>query len=153
MSFMFCCCINLTVLPDISKWDISKSNNMSFMFHNCIKLDLTNIPNWNIENINNKSNFHSNNINNNNLNITFYIRFRDSIFRLKCCRDTLFLDFYCKLNNTIREKCHTKFNIEKYYLIFDGYIIDKKSFFSKKISSVFENNKNIIQITRFYKGG
>ena len=156
MSFMFCCCINLTVLPDISNWNISKTNDISFMFYNCSKLDLTNIPNWNIENINIKEHFLPNSIKNlDNSNFTIYIRsyFSKDIFKFNCCSNMLFIDFYSRLNNIIREKCKSKYNINKYDLISNGYIINKKHCFFEKISSVFKNDINEIQIIPSFKGG
>ena len=38
MSYMFSSCEKLSSLPDISKWNTTNVNNMSFMFNNCISL-------------------------------------------------------------------------------------------------------------------
>ena len=38
MSSMFAWCISLSYLPDISKWDISKVTDLSYMFQRCFSL-------------------------------------------------------------------------------------------------------------------
>ena len=48
MSFMFCCCISLTSFEGISKWNISNVSNISFMFWGCSTLkSIPDISNWN----------------------------------------------------------------------------------------------------------
>ena len=54
MSSMFYNCLSLKKLPNISKWNISNVNNMSFMFYNCITLtELPDISKWNTCKVNN----------------------------------------------------------------------------------------------------
>ena len=54
MSFMFDKCKSLSSIPDISKWNTSKLNNMRNMFSECISLlSLPDISNWNTSNVNN----------------------------------------------------------------------------------------------------
>ena len=56
MSKMFCNCMNLYSLPDISNWDTSLVTNMSFMFCCCISLaSFEGISKWNISNVSNIS--------------------------------------------------------------------------------------------------
>ena len=38
MSYMFCECSSLLILPDISKWNTNNVNNMNNMFYGCISL-------------------------------------------------------------------------------------------------------------------
>ena len=46
MSSIFSHCSSLTSLPDISKWNTKKVNNMDKMFANCSKLkDIPNLKN------------------------------------------------------------------------------------------------------------
>jgi len=48
MSYMFNFCSSLSSLPDISKWNIDKVENMSYMFSGCSSLlSLPDISNWN----------------------------------------------------------------------------------------------------------
>ena len=50
--YMFCGCVNLRKLPDISKWNIDKINDISFMFYECQALkELPDISTWNTTNI------------------------------------------------------------------------------------------------------
>ena len=52
---MFNGCCSLTSLPDISKWDTSKVNNMSAMFNGCSGLkSLPDINEWDISNVDKK---------------------------------------------------------------------------------------------------
>ena len=52
MSFMFCCCISLTSFEGISKWNISNVSNISFMFWGCSTLkSIPDISNWNTSHI------------------------------------------------------------------------------------------------------
>ena len=52
MRMIFSYCSSLTSLPDISKWDTSNVNNMSFMFNNCNALkSLPDISKWNTSNV------------------------------------------------------------------------------------------------------
>jgi surface protein len=44
MSWMFFECKLLNSFPDISKWNIKKAKNMKFMFLNCNKLPANAIP-------------------------------------------------------------------------------------------------------------
>ena len=45
------CCENLESLPDISNWDTSNVENMSYMFCGCEKLtEIKGIDNWKIGN-------------------------------------------------------------------------------------------------------
>ena len=56
MSHMFHNCTNLSTLPNISKWNTSKVNNMSHIFYNCWSLSsLPDISIWNISNVKNMS--------------------------------------------------------------------------------------------------
>ena len=56
MSKMFCNCMNLYSLPDISHWDTSLVTNMSFMFCCCVSLaSFEGISKWNISNVSNIS--------------------------------------------------------------------------------------------------
>jgi len=56
MSNMFSNCSSLESLPDISKWNTSNANNMSYMFSNCSSLKLLpDISKWNTNNVNNMS--------------------------------------------------------------------------------------------------
>ena len=52
MKSMFDNCSSLTSLPDISKWNINKVNNMGVLFYGCSSLKtLPDISNWNLNNI------------------------------------------------------------------------------------------------------
>ena len=52
MSYMFYNCNSLNSLPDLSKWNLNKVNNISFMFSNCIFLkSLPDISKWNTNNL------------------------------------------------------------------------------------------------------
>jgi len=54
MSEMFCNCISLTSLPDISKWNTDNMIDMSRIFINCYSLlSLPDISKWNTNNLNN----------------------------------------------------------------------------------------------------
>ena len=54
MSEMFCNCISLTSLPDISKWNTDNMIDMSRIFINCESLSsLPDISKWNTNNLNN----------------------------------------------------------------------------------------------------
>ena len=47
LSFMFFRCDSLLSLPDISKWNISNVKNMSSMFYNCCSLtSFPDLANW-----------------------------------------------------------------------------------------------------------
>ena len=50
---MFCKCISLVSLPDISKWDINKVTDASYMFSNCSNfiLSLPDFSKWNTSKI------------------------------------------------------------------------------------------------------
>ena len=51
---MFGECSSLSSLPDISKWNTNKVNDISFMFYRCSSLSsLPDISKWNINNVNN----------------------------------------------------------------------------------------------------
>ena len=51
---MFCDCSKLLSLPDIPKWNISKVNDISFLFYNCTSLEvLPDISTWNTINVTN----------------------------------------------------------------------------------------------------
>ena len=46
---MFGNCESLLSIPDISKWNTSSVNNLSYMFSNCLSLSsLSDISKWNI---------------------------------------------------------------------------------------------------------
>ena len=48
---MFSCCLSLSSLPDISKWNTKNVGNMSKMFIQCLSLNsLPNIGKWNTNN-------------------------------------------------------------------------------------------------------
>ena len=50
--YIFYGCSKLTILPDISKWDISNVNDISYMFYDCSSLiELPDISTWNTNNI------------------------------------------------------------------------------------------------------
>ena len=50
--YMFYECSSLTILPDISEWNISNINDISFMFYNCSSLiQLPDISKWDTHNI------------------------------------------------------------------------------------------------------
>ena len=56
MSYMFYNCVNLSSLPDISKWNTNNVTNMSDMFSNCSNLSyLPDIYKWNTNNVTNMS--------------------------------------------------------------------------------------------------
>jgi surface protein len=56
MSYMFCECISLQSLPDISKWNIKNVNDISYMFFGCNSLEsLPDISKWDTKNVNNMS--------------------------------------------------------------------------------------------------
>ena len=56
MSSMFQNCSSLTSLPDISKWNITKVTDISYLFNKCSKLKkLPDISKWNTENVINMS--------------------------------------------------------------------------------------------------
>ena len=51
MNSLFAGCSSLKFLPNISKWNIEKSTNISFMFAGCTSLiSLPDISNWNTKN-------------------------------------------------------------------------------------------------------
>ena len=53
---MFYGCISLISLPDLSKWNTSNVENMSFMFSRCNSLNsLPDLSKWNTSNVNNMS--------------------------------------------------------------------------------------------------
>jgi len=52
-SEMFCDCLLLTNLEDISEWDTSNITNMSKMFMNCESLSFLDISKWNVINVTN----------------------------------------------------------------------------------------------------
>ena len=53
---MFDKCTTLTSLPDISKWNINKFTDMSYMFNNCSSLtSLHDISKWNTKYVTNMS--------------------------------------------------------------------------------------------------
>ena len=53
--------MSLKYLPDISKWDIKSSADISYMFLGCTSLiSLPNISNWNTQNIKNMACLFSN---------------------------------------------------------------------------------------------
>ena len=53
---MFNGCNSLSPLTDLSKWDTTNVNNMSFLFYNCYNLEsLPDISKWNTENVINMS--------------------------------------------------------------------------------------------------
>ena len=52
MSFMFCGCLSLISLPDISKWNTNNIINMNGIFSGCSLLTkLPDISKWNIKNV------------------------------------------------------------------------------------------------------
>ena len=52
MDGLFACCDSLISLPDISKWDTSKVENMKEIFYQSSLLtSLPDISNWNISNV------------------------------------------------------------------------------------------------------
>ena len=54
---MFYGCSKITELPDISKWNITNINDISFMFYNCSSLtELPDISKWNTINIKDMNN-------------------------------------------------------------------------------------------------
>jgi len=56
MSFMFCGCLSLLSLPDISKWNIYNVTNIGYIFCGCLSLtELADISKWNIINVTNMS--------------------------------------------------------------------------------------------------
>ena len=56
MSYMFSGCNSLESLPDISKWDTKNVNDMSYMFCGCNSLSsLPDISKWDTKNVNNMS--------------------------------------------------------------------------------------------------
>ena len=56
MKVMFYQCFSLTNLPSISKWDIQNITDISFMFYNCKKLDVSKITKWSINKVEEKIN-------------------------------------------------------------------------------------------------
>jgi len=56
MNEMFCRCVSLSSLPDISKWNTNNVTNMSGMFSYCASLSsLPDISKWNTNNVTNMS--------------------------------------------------------------------------------------------------
>ena len=54
ISHMFLGCTSLIELPDISKWNTKNIKNMNSLFYNCTSLKkLPDISNWNINNVKN----------------------------------------------------------------------------------------------------
>ena len=54
---MFCGCSSLLSLPDISKWNTSNVNNISYIFYNCSSLSkLPDISKWNLKKVSNSCN-------------------------------------------------------------------------------------------------
>ena len=52
-SYMFCGCVSLRHIEDISKWNTKNVNNMTCMFNSCLSLKLLpDISKWNIKNVN-----------------------------------------------------------------------------------------------------
>ena len=52
---MFCGCLSLLSLPDISKWNTNNVNDMSFMLSGCSSLlSLPDISKWNTNNVTNR---------------------------------------------------------------------------------------------------
>ena len=61
MSYMFSNCSSLTLLPNISKWNINNVTNMSYMFYKCSSISsLPNISKLNLNNVTNMSYMFSN---------------------------------------------------------------------------------------------
>ena len=55
MESVFYECSSLISLPNISKWNTNKVNNMNFMFKGCSKLDsLPDLSSWNLERVKEK---------------------------------------------------------------------------------------------------
>ena len=52
MRNMFCNCVELKSVGDISKWDVSKVTDMNSMFHGC-KYFNQDISGWNVSNVEN----------------------------------------------------------------------------------------------------
>ena len=47
-------CKNLKSVGDLSKWDVSKVKNMSYMFHACMQLkSVGDLSNWNVSKVKN----------------------------------------------------------------------------------------------------
>ena len=61
---MFNQCSELSLLPDISKWNTNKVTNMSYMFYKCRKLSpLPDISKWNMDNVTKKENIFAESLN------------------------------------------------------------------------------------------
>ena len=57
MSYMFNQCSSLSILNDISKWNINNTRNMNFIFCNCLNLSkMPDISKWNLKDVKDKSN-------------------------------------------------------------------------------------------------
>ena len=55
MSFLFYDCISLQIFPDISKWETKNVTEMKYMFFRCISIINTpDISKWNIEKVTDK---------------------------------------------------------------------------------------------------
>ena len=52
MRAMFCKCINLKEMPEMSKWDTKNVKDMSLLFNGCISIEnLSKFPTWNTQNV------------------------------------------------------------------------------------------------------
>ena len=61
MQYMFCNCIELDTLKDLSNWKTEKLEYMNNMFENCKKMrELPGVSGWNIKNVQDMSNMFKN---------------------------------------------------------------------------------------------
>ena len=51
LSYAFCNCSSLKVLPDISKWNVSKVISMNYLFYKTNLKKKPNLTNWNVKNL------------------------------------------------------------------------------------------------------